>query len=317
MLRFILTRLLLLALGLFVASVLIFGVLRLLPGDVAQIIGGTDASPERIEAIRLALGLDRPVLAQYGDWLGGLLRGDLGNSVITGTPVAAQIAEKAQVTGPLTLMALIIALLIAIPLGVFSALRRGRPAGSIVSGAAQALAAVPIVWAGMLLVIVFAVWLQWLPPQGFPRDGWESPGRAFRSLLLPAITIGVVEGAVLLRFIRSSTIETIDQDYVRSAAAQGLSRTGALIRHGLPNVALSTMSVLGIQIAGLLVGAVVVEQLFSLPGLGRMLVADVGTRDLVKVQSELLTMVAIVLVLGTIIDIVHRALDPRQREVGA
>lgn len=315
MLRFILTRLLLLALGLFVASALIFGVLRLLPGDVAQIIGGTDASPERIEAIRLALGLDRPVLAQYGDWLGGLLRGDLGNSVITGTPVAAQIAEKAQVTGPLTLMALVIALLIAVPLGVFSALRRGRPAGSLVSGAAQALAAVPIVWAGMLLVIVFAVWLQWLPPQGFPRDGWGSPGRAFRSLLLPAITIGVVEGAVLLRFIRSSTIDTIGQDYVRSAAAQGLSRTGALIRHGLPNVALSTMSVLGIQIAGLLVGAVVVEQLFSLPGLGRMLVADVGTRDLVKVQSELLTMVAIVLVLGTVIDIVHRALDPRQREV--
>ncbi|RLP83318.1 ABC transporter permease [Mycetocola lacteus] len=315
MTRFLLTRALLLVLGLAVASVLIFLALRLLPGDVAQVIAGTDATPERLAAIRDSLGLERPLPVQYGEWIGGLLRGDLGNSVVTGTPVAGEIWEKAQVTLPLALLSMLIGLAIAGPLGVAAALRRGRPAGFVLSGGAQALAAVPVIWAGMLLVIVFSLWLGWLPAQGFPRAGWSDPAAALRSLLLPALTIGIVEGAAMLRFVRSATLGVMGQDFVRTAAAAGRTRTGALLGHGLPSVALSIVSVLGIQVAGLLVGTVLVENLFTLPGIGRMLVADVGNRDLTKVQSEILVLTAIVLIIGTLVDVVHRLLDPRQREV--
>lgn len=179
---------------------------------------------------------------------------------------------------------------------------------------AQAVAAVPVVWAGMMLVIVFAVTLGWLPAQGFPRSGWSDPGLALRALILPALTIGVVEGALLMRFVRSATLQALDQDYVTAAAAKGLTRTRALVRHGLPNVGLSIISVLGLQIAAIIVGAVVIEQLFSLPGIGRMLVADVQARDIPKVQGELLALTAFVLIVGFAVDLVHRLIDPRQRE---
>lgn len=314
MIRYALTRLALLLLGLFVASALIFLTLRVLPGDVAQLIAGVNATPEQIAAIRERLGLDAPLLAQYGAWVGGILTGDLGRSQLTGTPVMDELLQKAEVTIPLGLLALTIALLIALPFGVLSALRRGRPDGTALSVGAQAVAAVPVVWAGMMLVIVFAVWLGWLPAQGFPRAGWDEPGLALRSLLLPAITIGVIEGAMLMRFVRSATLQAVGQDYVRTAAAKGLTRTQALLRHGLPNVGLSIITVLGLQVAGIIVGAVVIEQLFGLPGIGRMLVADVGNRDLPKVQGELLALTGFVLIVGFVVDLAHRVMDPRQRE---
>jgi peptide/nickel transport system permease protein len=312
--RYAATRVVLLLAGLLVASVLIFLTLRVLPGDVAQLIGGTNSTPEQIAAIREGLGLDRPAPLQYLDWIGGLFRGDLGSSLLTGTSVADELASKAQVTAPLGVLALLIALAFSIPLGVASAVRRGRADGTALSVGAQALAAVPVVWAGMMLVVVFAVTLGWLPAQGFPRDGWADPGNALRSLLLPALTIGIVEGAMLLRFVRSATLQAIGQDYVRTAAAKGLTRTRALVRHGLPNVAISIVTVLGLQVAGIVVGAVVIEQLFSLPGVGRMLVEDVGRRDIPKVQGELLALTAFVLIVGFVVDLVHRAIDPRQRE---
>jgi peptide/nickel transport system permease protein len=312
--RYAVTRMVLLLAGLLVASVLIFLTLRVLPGDVAAVIGGTTSSPEQVAAIREGLGLDRPLATQYTDWIGGLLRGDLGTSLLTGAPVADELASKAQVTVPLGVLSLLIALAFSIPLGVASALRRGRADGTALSVAAQSLAAVPVVWAGLMLVVVFAVWLGWLPAQGFPRNGWADPGAAIRSLILPALTIGVVEGAMLMRFVRSATLQAIDQDYVRTAAAKGLTRTRALIRHGLPNVALSVITVLGLQVAGIVVGAVIIEQLFSLPGIGRMLVTDVGQRDLPKVQSELLALTGFVLVIGFVVDLVQRLIDPRQRE---
>ena len=312
--RYAVTRLVLLLAGLLVASVLIFATLRVLPGDVAQLIGGTTSSPEQVAAIRESLGLNRPLPLQYTDWIGGIFRGDLGSSLLTGTSVSDELAAKAQVTVPLGVLALVIALAFSIPLGVLSALRRGRADGTALSVGAQALAAVPAVWAGMMLVVVFAVWLGWLPAQGFPRSGWDDPGAAIRSLILPALTIGVVEGAMLLRFVRSATLQAIGQDYVRTAAAKGLTRTGALVRHGLPNVALSIVTVLGLQIAGIVVGAVVIETLFSLPGVGRMLVEDVGKRDLPKVQGELLVLTGFVLIVGFFVDLVHRLIDPRQRE---
>lgn len=314
MIRYALTRLGLLLLGLAVASALIFLSLRVLPGDVAQLIAGTQSTPEQVAALRESLGLDVPLSTQYFDWIGGLLRGDLGTSLVTGESVAAELLDKARVTVPLAVMSLTVALLIGIPLGVLSALGRRTAGGTALSVASQALAAVPVVWAGMLLVVVFAVWLGWLPPQGFPRAGWNDPGAAFRALVLPALTIGVVEGAMLLRFVRSATLQALGQDYVRTAAAKGLTRTRALVRHGLPNVGLSVITVLGLQIAGIIVGAVVIEQLFTLPGVGRMLVADVAARDLPKVQGELLALTGFVLLVGFVVDLVHRLIDPRQRE---
>jgi peptide/nickel transport system permease protein len=312
--RYALTRTAFLLGGLLVASALIFFVLRVLPGDVAQQIAGTNSTPERVAALREQLGLDAPLPGQYLDWMAGVFRGDLGTSLVSGSSVLAQLGEKAQVTVPLSIFALVIALAFSIPLGVVSALRRGRASGTMLSVGAQALAAVPVVWAGMMLVVVFAVWLGALPAQGFPRAGWSDPGAALRALILPALTIGIVEGAMLLRFVRSATLQAIGQDYVRTAAAKGLTKTQALLRHGLPNVGLSIVTVLGLQIAGIIVGAVVVEQLFTLPGIGRMLVADVGARDLPMVQGELLVLTGFVLVIGFVVDLAHRAIDPRQRE---
>lgn len=314
MIRYALTRLGLLVLGLAVASVLIFLSLRVLPGDVAQLIAGGEATPAQIAAVRASLGLDVPLWSQYGDWIGGLLRGDLGTSLVTGTSVAAELADKARVTVPLAAMSLTVAMLVGIPFGVLSALGRRRASGTAVSVVAQALAAVPVVWAGLMLVVVFSVWLGWLPPQGFPRAGWDDPAAAFRALVLPAVTIGVVEGAMLLRFVRSATLQALGQDYVRTAAAKGLTRTRALLSHGLPNVGLSVITVLGLQIAGVIVGAVIIEQLFTLPGIGRMLVGDVASRDLPKVQGELLALTGFVLFVGFLVDLVHRLVDPRQRE---
>ncbi|MFN3948696.1 ABC transporter permease [Microbacterium sp.] len=314
MIRYALTRLGLLVLGLAVASVLIFLSLRVLPGDVGQLIAGAQATPEQVAAVRSSLGLDAPLWSQYLDWIGGVFRGDLGTSLITGTSVAAELADKARVTVPLAAMSLTVALLVGIPFGVLSALGRRHAGGTALSVGAQALAAVPVVWAGLILVVVFSVWLGWLPPQGFPRAGWDDPAAALRALVLPALTIGVVEGAMLLRFVRSATLQAVGQDYVRTAAAKGLTRTRALLSHGLPNVGLSVITVLGLQIAGIIVGAVVIEQLFTLPGVGRMLVVDVASRDLPKVQGELLALTGFVLVVGFVVDLVHRLVDPRQRE---
>jgi peptide/nickel transport system permease protein len=314
LIRYALTRGALLIVGLFVSSVIIFLTLRVFPGDVAQLIAGLQASPEQIEAIRIAMGLNDPLLVQYSNWMGGVLRGDLGASMVTGTPVIDELWEKAQITVPLGLMAMLIAMLIALPLGILAALLRNNRGGTAINVSAQAIAAVPVIWAGMMLIVVFAVWLGWLPSQGFPRAGWNDPIAAMRALLLPALTIGIVEGAMLLRFVRSATIQASGEDFVRTAAAKGLTRNQAMMRHGLPAVGLSIITVLGLQVAGIVVGSVIIEQLFSLPGIGRMLVADVGARDLIKVQSELLVLTGFVLVIGFLVDLTHRLIDPRQRE---
>lgn len=308
------TRLGLLCLGLVIASLLIFFTLRMLPGDVAQVIAGTNSSPEQVAAIREELGLNAPIWQQYWDWITAMLHGDMGKSLVTGSPVSAELLEKAQVTIPLGLMSLLIALLIASFGGVYAALNHYRARGTTLNITAQAIAAVPVVWAGMMLVVVFAVGLNLLPAQGFPRSGWDDPARALQALILPALTIGVVEGAMLMRFIRSATLNVASQDFIRSAAAKGRTLKSAIIRHGSGSIALSVISVLGLQFAGIIVGAVVIEELFSLPGIGRMLVGDVGARDLIKVQGELMVITSFVLVVGFIVDLCHRFLDPRQRE---
>ena len=316
MTRFIIGRTGLLALAWLVASVLIFATLRILPGDVAQVIGGTQASPAQVENLREQLGLNRPLFTQYVDWIGGVLRFDLGHSVVTGTEISAELAEKAEVTIPLTIMSLAVVLLVALPLGVFAAYRNSTPLGQLVSASSVLASAIPVVWAGLLGTLVLSSWLGWLPSQGFPLDGWERPLQAFRSLVLPALTIGLIEGAILFRLVRSATLRTLDADHVRTAMSQGNSRLRALLTQGLPGVGLSIISMLGLQAAALLVGAVVVEQLFSLPGLGTMLVSDVGERDLPKVQSTLLVLTSVILVMGALVDVVHRIIDPRLRAEG-
>jgi peptide/nickel transport system permease protein len=303
-------------LGLAVTSVVVFITLRVLPGDVAQVIGGVKATPEQLARIRMAYGLDQPLASQYLHWLAGLVRLDLGTSLLTNSPIAEQLGLKFQVTLPLCALGLLVAILVGVPLGVFSALRHNRLVGTLVSVTAQAVAAVPVLWAGLLLIVVLGKGVGLvgiLPSQGFPLNGWEDPWRAVQALILPAVTIGVVEGAVILRFVRSAVLEAIPQDYVRTAAAKGLTRTRAVIRHGLPNVSLAVLSVIALQAASLITGAVLVEALFALPGVGSMLVADVGNRDLVKVQSEILTLTALVLSIGLLVDISHRVIDPRQR----
>jgi len=311
--RFLATRLLVMLVGLLLAAVVIFAVLRVLPGDVAQVVGGTQASAAQVARIRAELGLDRPLPVQFLDWIGGVLRLDLGRSLVTGTPVATELGQKLEVTLPLAALSLLLGLGLGIPLGVAAGVLHRRAGGFLIAAAAQLVAAVPIVFAGVLLILLLGAWLHLLPVQGFPLDGWREPGRAVSALILPALTIGVVEGAVVLRFTRSATLEALGQDHVRAAAARGMTRTRALLVHGLPGVLLSVVSVIGIEIAALLVGAVVVEQLFQLPGVGRMLVTDVGNRDLVKVQSELLVLTGLILVVGAVVDVVHRLVDPRER----
>ncbi len=311
--RFLAVRALTLAAGLLLASLIIFIALRLLPGDVAQVIGGTTASPEQVAAIRERLGLDRPLPEQYLTWLGGVLTGNLGNSVVTGTPISAELAQKAQVTVPLTIYSLVIALVVALPLGVIAAYRRRAFASRALSVLGVIAAAVPAVWAGLIAILVFSSWLGWLPSQGFPRSGWGDPFAAIRSLTLPALTIGLIEGAILFRFVKSATLSAIGAEHVRTAMSRGRTRLSALLRHGLPGVGLSVISMLGLQVAALIVGAVIIEELFSLPGLGRMLVADVGNRDLLKVQSTIFVLTGVILVLGALVDVVHRLIDPRLR----
>lgn len=313
MTRFIAIRLLYLVMGLAIASLIIFITLRVLPGDVAQVIAGTQATPQRVEELRESLGLNVSLVQQYVTWLGGIATLDLGESIVTGDAITSEIAQKLEVTLPLTMLSLLIGAAIAFPLGVYSALTVKKPGGRLVTAAAIAIAAVPVVWAGMLLTLLFANWLNWFPSQGFPREGWSQPFLALGSLALPALTIGLVEGSVLLRFVRSATLSALNADHVRTAMSRGMTRTRALITRGLPGVGLSIISLIGLQFAGLIVGAVIIEQLFGLPGLGRMLVADVGNRDLPAVQSTLFVLTGLILVVGTAVDILHRLLDPRLR----
>lgn len=310
---FVLRRAGLFVLSLVAASVLVFALLRLLSGDMAQVIAGTEATPEQVQQLRVELGTDRPLPVQYLEWIGGAATGDFGTSPLSGVSVTAELAAKVAVSGPLVLGAMLVAVVVAVPLGIVAAVRHRSRLGVGLSALSQLGIAVPTLWLGLVLAVVFAVWLRWLPAQGFPTQGWGRPGRAVSSLVLPAVTLGLAEGAVLLRFVRSATLGVLDQDFLRTARATGLTRTGALLRHGLRNAALPVVSVLGLQVAALIVGTVVVEAVFTLPGIGRMLLDDVGRRDLVKVQGEVLLITAAVLTIGFLIDLAHRLIDPRLR----
>lgn len=298
-----------------VSSVVLFVLLRLLPGDIAQVLGGTQATPERIAALRAELGLDRSAPSQYLDWMGGIVRGDFGRSLLNGRPTLDELGNKMVVTGPLLLASSVTALVVAVPLAALAAERNRRRSGTVLNVLSQLGIAVPTFFVGIALIIIFAVRLGVLPSQGFPASGWESPQAAARALVLPTATLALSQGAVLFRFARTAFLETLGQPWVVAARARGLTRRQALWLHGARNASLPVLSILGVQVASLLGGVVLIERVFTLPGVGQMLLKDVGSRDLTKVQGTVLALTIGVILVGTAVDVVVRLLDPRLRGV--
>ena len=309
--RMLARRLALLALALVVASAVIFAVVDLVPGDPAVFVLGTGARPDTLAALRQQLGLDLPWPTRYARWLGGVLTGDLGTSLAYKAPVAGMILDRVQVSLPLALMALALAVAVALPVGMLAASRRGRPADALAMGAAQVGIALPNFWFAMLLVLVFAVKLRWLPAGGFP--GWSDPLAALRALILPAVALALPQAAILARVLRSALIETLGQDYIRSARAKGLSRAQVLRRHALRNALIPVLTILGMQFSFLLAGAIIIENVFYLPGLGRLIFQAISQRDLVVVQSAVLVLVAAVILVTFLVDLAYAAVDPRLR----
>ncbi|MBO1027482.1 ABC transporter permease [Ochrobactrum sp. SD129] len=317
MLAYILRRSAILILSVFVAAIVLFLLLRLLPGDPANALVSVGADAAQIEAARKQVGSDLPLYQQFTQFIGSLVRFDLGNSFVSGAPVLTEIGKRLIVTLPLTLMAFVLAIIIAVPLGILSVVRQKSWYGSIISVISQLGIAVPVFWIGILLVWVFAVKLRMFPSGGFPSRGWQSAPAAFQSLTLPVITIAIVMSASLIRYVRSATQDVLGSDYLRTARALGSTFSQALIRHGIRNGAVPVISILGIELASTLLGAVVVERVFSLPGLGSMLLLGIEQRDYPNVQGVLFVSTLLVLLVGFAADLVQRLIDPRLRSRSA
>lgn len=311
---YVVRRLLLLIVSLVASTALVFMLLRLLPGDLAQAKLGIYGTPEALEQLRADYGLDKSLPAQYLTWLADAVRGDLGLSVLTGADITAELLNKATVTLPLIGFASVIAVLIAVPLGMLAALRFRKWDGIGISVASQLGIAVPTFWVGVILITIFAVQSQVFPSGGFPYDGWADFPAAVESMLLPAFTLALAQGAVLMRFARSATIDVIQQDYFRTARATGLTRAQALRVHGVRNAMVPVVSVLGMQISTLIVGAIIVESVFALPGVGQMLLQDVNVRDYTKVQGTVAATTTLVFVVSFLVDVVLGILNPRIRQ---
>lgn len=296
------------------ASVVVFFSLHYLPGDQAAIIGGTDASPAQLAEIRHAHGWDRPVVVQYLDWAGHAVRGDFGTSALSGQGVGAELGVKLQVTLPLAAASLTLAVAAALVLGVLAAARAHTWPGRLVSWITQLGLAIPSYIVGIGLVAVVAIpSAGLLPATGFPRQRWGDPAGAVRSLILPVITLTLPQCAVLIRYVRSAVLEQIDQDYMRTARAQGMTRDRALITQALRNACLPLLSVIALDAAALLMGTVVVEQVFALPGVGYHLLTSVSNRDITMVQGFLMALSATVIVLMMLSNVAAQLLDPRVR----
>ncbi|HAH52963.1 ABC transporter permease [Bifidobacterium sp. UBA6881] len=311
-------------LGLFIAalaglSLLVFLALRILPGDVAAVIAGTKATPERIAALRAQLGLDRSYPSQYADWMLNLLHGDFGTSVISGRSVASQVAERVGITFPLIVMSLVIALAIGLPLGCAAVLTRNPRLRGLFHVAAIVAGAIPALWGGLLLILLFARGgglIGLFPSQGFPDDGWADPAGALSALVLPSVATGITAGASVMRYTRAAVGDMASSQAVDMAMACGMTRRQAVLKVALRLATPQLVSVIGLTFAHMVTGVMVVENLFALPGLGAMLVTDVGNRDLTSVQSELFLLAALFLLLGFVVDLAHRALDPRLKNAG-
>ncbi|TCP85208.1 peptide/nickel transport system permease protein [Rhizobium sp. PP-CC-2G-626] len=300
-------------LTLLAVSALIFVVMDVLPGDPAAIMLGTSATPETLEALRRELGLDQPLVLRYLSWLGGVATGDLGMSYTYGVPVAGLIAERLAVTLPLAFIAILLSVAIAIPLGVASAARRNGAVDYVAGLLSQMFIAVPGFWVGLLLVMVFSVSLGWVPSGGFP--GWRAGLMpALGALVLPAIALALPQAGVLTRVTRSAVIEVMNEDFVRTARAKGLPRRTALWRHAVPNALVPVVTILGLQFTFLIAGAVLVENVFNLPGLGRLALQALSQRDIIVMQDVVLFFAALVIVMNFLVDLSYLALDPRLRK---
>lgn len=298
------------------ASVLIFLLTHALPGDVAQVLLGTDATPEALARLRAQLGLDQPLAVQYLNWFGGVLTGEFGRSHLNGQPVLALLAPRLAVTLWLVLFGLLGSLLIALPAGMVAALKRRSWPGFTISAAAQVGMAVPVFWGGILLVLVFAVQLRWFPANGYVPLA-KDPARWAAHLVLPVLTLAGVQAAVLIRYVRSAFLEVLNEDYYRTARSIGWTPMRALLRHGLRNAAISLVTVIGLQLSSVLVGAIVVESVFALPGLGSMLLTAVAQRDLLVVQGTVMFLVLAVLAISALVDFSYLLIDPRQASAAA
>ncbi|MZR12407.1 ABC transporter permease subunit [Maritimibacter sp. DP07] len=312
MLRFAFTRALSLALSLLVASVVIFAVIEVIPGDPAAYMLGLNASPEAVAALREQLGLDGNVAMRYLDWMGGMLTGDFGTSYTYKVPVAELVNQRLAVSVPLALYALVLSTLIALPIGIIAASARGSAADYGIMGATQLGIAVPNFWFAMLLVLIFAVTLRWFSAGGFP--GWDAGfWVAMKALTLPAVALALPQASILARVMRSALIETLGQDYIRTARAKGLSRREATTRHALRNALIPVLTIIGLQFSFLLAGAIIIENVFYLPGLGRLIFQGITQRDLIVVESLVMLLVFAVILVTFLVDIAYAAADPRLR----
>jgi peptide/nickel transport system permease protein len=308
-------RIAVLAASLAVSSILVFGFMAVLPGDPARVALGVNASDQSVASLRAEFGLDRPLVSQYFSWVGGLLRFHLGDSYISRAPIGPQIADRLQVTLWLVITSMVIAVLIAVPIGSLMAVWHRRISGLVLSAASQVGVAIPAFLAGILLITVFAVHLGWLPANGWTPPA-QNPAMFLKQLALPALSLGLVQAAVLTRYVRSSVLDVLREDYMRTARAKGLRPMPALLRHGLRNASVPVVTVLGLQLATLLIGAVVVERVFVIPGLGSLLLDGVSSRDLNLVQDVVMFLVVAVLLVNFVVDLLYVVIDPRMRAGG-
>lgn len=313
---FLLRRLATFFITLAVASVVVFAVLELLPGNAAEIILGDTATPESLAALQAKLGLDRPPLQRYASWIGGLLRGETARSISYDTPTAELIVERLRVTLPLALMAMALTVVLALSLGLYAASRHNRIGDVSVMAASQLGIAIPNFWFAILLILLFAVQLQWVSAGGFPgwtEDEGGGPIEGVVALLLPALALALVQAAILARVTRSAVLEVMREDFVRTARAKGLTRRQALWRHVLRNAMIPVLTVAGLQFANLITGTIVVENVFVLPGVGRLVFQAISNRDLVVVRDVVMLLAAVVVLVNLIVDVLYALIDPRLR----
>lgn len=304
-------RLLIFLVSAVAASIVVFLLLTAV-GDPARTALGVDASADAVAALRHQMGLDRPITVQYLSWVGGVLHGNYGISYVSHAAIGPQIADRLQVTLWLVLGGTVVALLVAVPIGTLAALRHGKPSGWLLSGLSQVGIAVPAFLAGILLVAVFAVWLGWLPAGGYQVPAVD-PTSFLQHMILPWLSLGLVQGAVLARYVRSALLDEMGQDYLRTARSKGLTVWRALVRHGFRNASIPVMTVLGVQLITILIGAVVVERVFVIPGIGSFLADSVARQDRLAVQGIVVTIVVISLAVSFLVDVAYTVVDPRLR----
>ncbi|MDB5954576.1 ABC transporter permease [Ramlibacter sp.] len=307
---FLVKRLITLIATLSATSVVVFLVLEVLPGNAAQILMGPDASPESVVAMAQKLGLDRPALTRYWDWVSGMLHGDLGLSYAYSTPVSELVLQRLALTVPLALMAMAFTTVLALAAGIYAASRHNKPGDVGIMGLTQIGIAIPNFWFAILLILLFSVQLKWFSAGGFP--GWEEgilPG--LRALLLPALSLAAVQAAILARITRSSVLEVLREDFVRTARAKGVSQRGVLWGHVLRNALIPVITVMGLQFSELLAGTIVVENVFYLPGLGRLIFQSISNRDLIVVRNCVMLLAAMVVMVNFVVDLLYAVIDPR------